>query len=209
MAEPFVRSVVLKREEIDTPDDYPFSIPAIRDLEELQLGRDVTLLAGENGSGKSTLVEAIAVALGFNAEGGSRNMTVATRTSHSQLHEHLRLIRGARTPRNGFFLRAESFFNVATHIEQLDAEPLGGSPIIDAYGGRSLHEQSHGESFLSLILNRFGPNGLTSSTNTASHRRATRTPSNTNSHAHSSTTEAASCTTSSQRTERSPLVCEP
>ena len=160
MAEPFVRSVILKRDEIESPDEYPFSIPAIRDLDELDLDRGVTLLAGENGSGKSTLVEAIAVTLGFNAEGGSRNMTVATRTSHSSLHEHLRVVRGARRPKNGFFLRAESFFNVATHIEQLDAEPLGGSRIIDAYGGRSLHEQSHGESFLSLILNRFGANGL-------------------------------------------------
>ena len=160
MTEVFVRSVVLKRDSIETPDEYPFSIPAIRGLEELKLGEGVTLLAGENGSGKSTLVEALAVALGFNAEGGSRNMTVATRSSHSTLHEHLRLIRGARRPRNGFFLRAESFFNIATHIEQLDAEPLGGAAIIDAYGGRSLHEQSHGESFLSLILNRFGPNGL-------------------------------------------------
>ena len=160
MADPFVRSVVLKRDEIEAPDEYPFSIPAIRDLRELKLGPGVTLLAGENGSGKSTLVEAIAVALDFNPEGGSRNMTVATRPSHSRLHDHLRMIRGVRRPRNGFFLRAESFFNVATHIEQLDASPGGGAPIIDAYGGRSLHEQSHGESFLSLILNRFGPNGL-------------------------------------------------
>jgi predicted ATPase len=151
---------VLKRDEVESFDAYPFSIPAIRHLTELEVGADVTLLAGENGSGKSTLVEAIAVALGFNAEGGSRNMTVSTRDSHSPLHESLRVVRGARTARNGFFLRAESFFNVATHIEQLDQEPGGGRRIIDAYGGTSLHEQSHGESFLSLILNRFGPNGL-------------------------------------------------
>jgi predicted ATPase len=160
MADPFVRSVVLKRDEVESFDAYPFSIPAIGHLTELDIGADVTLLAGENGSGKSTLVEAIAVALGFNAEGGSRNMSVSTRDSHSPLHERLRVVRGARTARNGFFLRAESFFNVATHIEQLDQEPGGGRRIIDAYGGTSLHEQSHGESFLSLILNRFGPNGL-------------------------------------------------
>jgi predicted ATPase len=160
MADPFVRSVVLKRDEVESFDTYPFSIPAIRQLTELELDSQVTLLAGENGSGKSTLVEAIAVALGFNAEGGSRNMSVSTRDSHSPLHECLRVVRGARSARNGFFLRAESFFNVATHIEQLDEEPGGGSAIIDAYGGISLHEQSHGESFLSLILNRFGPNGL-------------------------------------------------
>jgi predicted ATPase len=160
MADPFVRSVVLKREQVESFDAYPFSIPAIRQMSELQLGSEVTLLAGENGSGKSTLVEAVAVALGFNAEGGSRNMSVTTRASHSSLHECLRVVRGSRSARNGFFLRAESFFNVATHIEQLDDEPAGGPPIIDAYGGVSLHEQSHGESFLSLILNRFGPNGL-------------------------------------------------
>ncbi|HEX4677605.1 MAG TPA: AAA family ATPase [Gaiellaceae bacterium] len=160
MSDPFVRSIVLKREEVESFDAYPFAIPAIRHLTELGLGSDVTLLAGENGSGKSTLVEAIAVALGFNAEGGSRNMSVSTRDSHSSLHECLRVVRGARSARNGFFLRAESFFNVATHIEQLDQEPAGGVPIIEAYGGTSLHEQSHGESFLALILNRFGPNGL-------------------------------------------------
>lgn len=80
----------------------------------------MTLFAGENGSGKSTLVEAIAVAAGFNAEGGSRNMTVSTRASHSPLHEHIRLVKGSRSPRDGYFLRAESFFNVATHIEELD-----------------------------------------------------------------------------------------
>jgi predicted ATPase len=159
MAEPFVRAVVLKRDEVESFDDYPYSIPAVRALAELELGAEVTLLAGENGSGKSTLVEAIAVAAGFNAEGGTRNMTISTRASHSPLHEHLRLVRGARRPRDGFFLRAESFFNVATHIEELDDAP-GGPPLIASYGGTSLHEQSHGESFLSVILNRFGSDGF-------------------------------------------------
>ena len=150
----FVRSVVLKRDEVDDFDAYPFSIPAIRRLDELQMDPHVTLFAGENGSGKSTLVEAIAVAAGFNAEGGSRNMTVSTRASHSVLHKHLRLVRGTRRPRNGYFLRAESFFNVATHIEEI------GGPAVASHGGRSLHAQSHGESFISLVKNRFGPNGL-------------------------------------------------
>lgn len=150
----FVRSVVLKRDEVDDFDSYPFSIPAIRSLDELQVDPRVTLFAGENGSGKSTLVEAIAVAAGFNAEGGSRNMTVATRASHSVLHKHLRLVRGTRRPRNGYFLRAESFFNVATHVEEI------GGPAVASHGGRSLHAQSHGESFISLVTNRFGPDGL-------------------------------------------------
>ena len=153
MDDALVRSVVLKRDEIDDFDVYPFSIPAIRQLHELALDPHVTLLAGENGSGKSTLIEAIAVAAGFNPEGGSRNMTVSTRPSHSGLHEHLRLVRGTRRPRTGYFLRAESFFNVATHVESI-------RDAVASHGGKSLHEQSHGESFISLVTHRFGPMGL-------------------------------------------------
>lgn len=153
MPDAFVRAVVVKREEVEDFDRYPFSIPAIRQLSELALDPHVTLLAGENGSGKSTLIEAIAVAAGFNAEGGSRHMTVATRASHSSLHEHLRLVRGTRTPKTGYFLRAESFFNVATYVE-------GNADAVASHGGGSLHEQSHGESFIALARNRFGPNGL-------------------------------------------------
>ena len=154
-ADPFVRSVVLKRDEVDDFDAYPFSIPAIQQLHELRIDPHVTFFAGENGSGKSTLVEAIAVAAGFNAEGGSRHVTVSTRASHSVLHKQLRLVRGTRRPRTGYFLRAESFFNVATYTEQ-----LGDPGIAAAYGEKPLHAQSHGESFLSLLTNRFGPNGL-------------------------------------------------
>jgi predicted ATPase len=113
----------------------------------------VTLLAGENGSGKSTLVEAIAVAAGFNPEGGSRNMQFGTRVSHSPLHEHIRLVRGTRSPKTGYFLRAESFFNVASYVETIP-------DAVSSHGGVSLHEQSHGESFISLVTNRFFPNGL-------------------------------------------------
>ena len=146
---------MLKRDEIADFGVYPFSIPAIEELHELALHPQVTLFAGENGSGKSTLVEAIAVAAGFNAEGGSRNVTVSTRASHSELHKHLRLVRGTRRPRTGFFLRAESFFNVATYIEEL-RDP----GIASAYGDRPLHERSHGESFIALVQHRFGPKGL-------------------------------------------------
>ena len=153
MNEALVRSVVLKRDEVDDFAAYPFAIPAIRDLADLPLDPHVTLLAGENGTGKSTLVEAIAVAAGFNPEGGSRHMTVSTRPSHSVLAKHLRLVRGTRRLRTGYFLRAESFFNVATYIE-------GNLDAIRSHGGRSLHEQSHGESFIALITNRFGPNGF-------------------------------------------------
>lgn len=152
-AEGIVRSVVLRRDEVEDFDAYPFSIPGIRALDELELDPRVTLLAGENGSGKSTLIEAIAVAAGFNAEGGSNNMMVSTRDSHSRLHEYLRLVRGTRSPRTGYFLRAESFFNVATYVETIPE-------AAESHGGVPLHEQSHGESFLALVLNRFGKDGL-------------------------------------------------
>lgn len=115
---------------------------------------------GENGSGKSTLLEAIATAWGFNPEGGTKNFNVDTRRSHSPLHAFLTLGKSTKRAKDGFFLRAESFFNVATEIEKLDAEPFGAPSIIRSYGGRSLHEQSHGESFFALIMNRFGGNGL-------------------------------------------------
>ena len=109
---------------------YPFTIPAIRHLDLLQFEPDVTFLVGENGTGKSTLLEAVSVALGFNAEGGSRNFNFSTRASHSELHACLRLVRSYRRPRDGYFLRAESFFNGATEIERLDAEAAHDYPII-------------------------------------------------------------------------------
>lgn len=160
MTEPFLRSLVLDREAIDDPTAYPFSIPAIASLTELDFNPHVTFLAGANASGKSTLIEAIAVACGLNPEGGSRNFNFQTRASHSPLSDNIRLIRGARRPRTDFFLRAESFFNLASEIEALDNEPGGGPPIIDSYGGLSLHEQSHGQSFLALLSQRFGADGL-------------------------------------------------
>jgi predicted ATPase len=155
----YVREVKLRRDKIASFDQYPFSLPVVRHLDSLDLHPAVTFLVGENGSGKSTLLEAVAVAWGFNPEGGTKNFRFQTRTSHSELHEYLRLVKGVQRPRDGFFLRAESFFNVATEIERLDEGP-GGPPIIDSYGGRSLHQQSHGESFFSLMTNRFSGHGL-------------------------------------------------
>lgn len=155
----YVSRVTLLRERVPSFDHYPFSLPAIRPLRHLDLHPRITFVIGENGSGKSTLLEAIAVSLGFNAEGGSKNFRFGTRHSHSILHRYLRVARGIRTPRDGYFLRAESFFNVGTEIEKLDEGP-GGPPIIDSYGGRSLHEQSHGESFMALVDRRFGGKGL-------------------------------------------------
>jgi len=156
----FVSRIALQRDKVDAFDRYPFSLPAVRTLEQIELHPKVTYFVGENGSGKSTLLEAIAVSLGFNAEGGSKNFNFGTQRSHSELHKYLRVAKGIRRPRDGFFLRAESFFNVATEIENLDREPAPGPAIINSYGGRSLHEQSHGESFLALMTQRFGGQGI-------------------------------------------------
>ena len=156
----YIQQIRLKRDQVPSFDRYPFSLPAVRHLEELRFHPRVTFFIGENGSGKSTLLEAIAVAFGFNPEGGSRNFSFGTRESHSELHGYLRLSKGIVRPRDGFFLRAESFFNVATEIERLDEEGSFGPPLIDSYGGVSLHEQSHGEAFLALLMNRFGVEGL-------------------------------------------------
>ncbi len=148
----YVHRVTLMRDKVDTFYRYPFSLPAIRRFESIDLHPKVTFIVGENGSGKSTLLEAIAVALGFNAEGGSKNFNFGTRASHSELHDYLRIAKGTKSPDDGFFLRAESFFNVATEIESLG--------VGAAYGGRSLHEQSHGESFRTLLNERFRGQGL-------------------------------------------------
>lgn len=142
-------------------ESYLCGLPAVRYLMEggtLTFDRPVTFLVGENGTGKSTLLEGIAVACGFNPEGGTRNFSFSTRATHSPLGEYLTPAR-RRYPKDGFFLRAESFYNVATHIDELD-ETVPGPRLIDSYGGVSLHHQSHGESFLALVEHRFGGHGL-------------------------------------------------
>jgi predicted ATPase len=158
----YIESVSLNR-TLDS-DNYPYNVSALKNLTTLELHPKVTFLIGENGSGKSTLLEAIAVHLGFNAEGGSRNFNFSTKSSHSNLHEFLEIKRGLIRPKDNYFFRAESFYNVATAIEQLDeaAEESGGygKPITSFFGGKSLHEQSHGESFFTLLTKRFVGNGL-------------------------------------------------
>lgn len=151
--------VFLRRELPES--SYLNVLPAVNWLKDhrLMLDSPVTFLVGENGSGKSTLLEAIAVACGFNAEGGTRNFTFSTRATHSELGEYITVAR-RRYPRDGFFLRAESFYNVATNIDEMDEDFSYGPKVIESYGGVSLHHQSHGESFLALVQNRFGGNGL-------------------------------------------------
>lgn len=133
---------------------YLADLPVVQHLssmEQLVFQKPVTFFVGENGTGKSTLLEAIAVALGFNPEGGSRDFSFSTKASHSELYCHLTTIKKGY-PKDGFFLRAESFYNAATYLDE-------HSNML-RYGGVSFHDQSHGESFLALVTNRFEGNGL-------------------------------------------------
>lgn len=138
-------------------DVYPFNIPAIKNLENLKFHPRVTYFVGENGMGKSTLLEAIAVYCGFNAEGGSKNFNFTTKASHSILQDHILLSKGHKLMSDGFFLRSESFYNMATEVDVLNEEEPG---LFESYGGKSLHEQSHGESFWALMNTRFRGKGL-------------------------------------------------
>ena len=142
---PFLRHIATLPEKI-TPGEYPFNVAAFAGGIDLTFRSKVTFFVGENGSGKSTLLEALAECCGFNPEGGNRDHHRAVFADRSPLAQALRL---AWTPKvtDGFFMRAESFYNFATYLEQVSD--------FRAYGGRSLHEQSHGESFLALFANRF------------------------------------------------------
>jgi predicted ATPase len=135
---------------VDWPEQggYPFNLPAFQGVTELALNNYLTFLVGENGSGKSTFLEALALACGFNAEGGNMGNMFSTAQTESNLYQHLKL---AWLPKvtQGFFFRAESFFNFASYIDQTSP------PDYRAYGGKSLHVQSHGESFLNLFIHRF------------------------------------------------------
>ena len=148
---PFVLSAEIDWSNVADRHRHPFDLPALEALGELDLRSPVTFFVGGNGSGKSTLIEAIAAHQGLNPEGGSDQMDFSTvDRSVSDLHKHLRVARGPR-PSTRYFLRAESFFNVATAVDDYGAT--------DSYGDISLHELSHGESFLALVHHRFTPGG--------------------------------------------------
>ena len=156
-----VRSVGLRPSATEeTREGYPWDLPVTRALADgVALHPTVTYLIGENGSGKSTLLEAIAVAAGMNPEGGTSNFAYSTRDSHSPLWKAITLVRGIERPRSDFFLRAESLFTAASYLDELDGDDPERKAL-RAYGGTSLHEQSHGESLLAVMLNRFGPKGF-------------------------------------------------
>lgn len=149
---PYLRSIELKRDSVSDFEAYPFSIPAVQELDCLEFHPDVTFLVGENGSGKSTLMEAIALNIGFGAEGGTRNVRISTADDISGLKNHLKLVWGFAKPKDHYFLRAESFYNVATYMDEVG--------YLEGYGGKSLHARSHGEAFITTLNEKLRGHGL-------------------------------------------------
>ncbi len=149
-----LKKISLLRERITQVREYPFNIPTIASLNALEISSRVCFFVGENGTGKSTLLEGIAAHYGFGLEGGNRNFSPKTTDSVTTIEPLVKALRLSFTKRTGggFYLRAESFFNVASYVDQLGA--------VGSYGGKSLHDQSHGESFLSLLQNRFTRSGF-------------------------------------------------
>jgi predicted ATPase len=155
-AKPYLKEITLKREDIDSFDFYPFNIPAIQSLKSLSFHPDVTFIVGENGSGKSTLIEAIALSMGFSIEGGSKNVRISTHDNASKLHNYINPIKSYRKPTDYYFLRAESFYNVATFMDQ----EIGGTNSLYYPPYQPLHERSHGEAFMLILADKLRGNGL-------------------------------------------------
>lgn len=153
----FIKRIEYEKEKIINLDEYPYNIPCLKSLDVLEFHKPVTFLIGENGSGKSTLIEALALSIGMNGEGGTNNFNFATKNTVSPLHQYIKVIKTPNLPQTKFFLRAESFYNFATRLDEIEKDSGG---IFGYYGGKSLHEQSHGESFMAVMKNRFGRNGL-------------------------------------------------
>ncbi|GAA0287992.1 putative ATPase [Gracilibacillus halotolerans] len=153
----YLRELTILHEKVQHHDTYPFNIRSIQGTDVIEFKNAVTFFVGENGSGKSTLLEAISYKCEFNSAGGGKNDMYSVDASQSDLGNYIRL---SWLPKinKGFFLRAESFFNFATYLDKLAKEEPSFS--FESYGGKSLHHQSHGESFLSLFKNRFEGKGI-------------------------------------------------
>lgn len=149
----FVRSAEILWNEVPDADAYPFDIPAIASLRKLRFDKGITFFCGENGTGKSTLLEAVGIAFGFNPEGGSRNYMFSTKPTQSALHDFIRLDRSLYRPLDGFFVRSDTLFNLISATDELEDDQR-------YYDGVSLHARSHGESIMTLITHRFGPEGF-------------------------------------------------
>lgn len=147
----YLKSVHINKDEIPR-NNYIYDLSVIKNFKKIEFKQPITIFVGENGLGKSTLIEAIATKWGFNAEGGSINFNFKTRQTESDLNKYIKLIKGPYRPKDGYFFRSESLYNAASYIDDID--------VTQAYGGKSLHNQSHGESFLSIFLKRFMGNGL-------------------------------------------------
>ena len=152
MSNLFIREIVFRKELAAAVSEYPFTLPALKALKTIKFKSAITYLIGENGAGKSTLMEAIAYSLGINPEGGNKNTRFATRETHSRLGEYLTCVKGVHAPKETFFLRAESFYNLASYVDSVGAA--------FSYGGNSLHSQSHGEAFMSVLQNKLSGRGL-------------------------------------------------
>jgi len=160
---PYLKSITIRKPDEKRLNSYPFSIPAISELRTLEFHPDVTFLIGENGSGKSTLIEAIAKVSELGGQGGTGNFAVEDANGLSSLHDFISAKRGPQKPKDRYFLRAESFYNVATYLDDLWKDPearTSKAQVFQRYGGKSLHEQSHGESFLALMVNGLGGKGF-------------------------------------------------
>ena len=147
----FINEIKLERNLIKDFNEYPFNIDFVKNLDKLIIDSPVTFIIGENGTGKSTFIEALAVSIGLNPEGGTQNFMFSTKETHSELYEYLKINHFQRKCKTKFFLRAESFYNVITEIDNLR---------VSGYGNKSLHLYSHGESFIQLVQNRFTEDGL-------------------------------------------------
>lgn len=148
----FIREIVFRKELAASVSEYPFTLPVLKSLKTIKFKSAITYLIGENGAGKSTLMEAIAYSLGINPEGGNKNTRFATHETHSRLGEYLTCVKGVHAPKETFFLRAESFYNLASYVDSVGAA--------FSYGGNSLHSQSHGEAFMSVLQNKLSGRGL-------------------------------------------------